>query len=232
MRRSLVGFGVLGLLSTTAACMPPPVKAVDSWLTAYEKGDVEAMLANTVAADRALVKKALEAGTSSKASDLELAMPTKPKEHEIKEIDSKDPDGQWQVVIAKVTMTNPLPAVSKKIGQNLEGIPEQRSQWRKFKAVKEGDTWGVRLDLAAVIARTEFVTKFQKLLERGKVDEAEKLLESVPPPPDDPNAQKTADRLKDALAADLKARREQLAAPPESPPPTNPTETQPTETAP
>jgi hypothetical protein len=220
MRRGIV-IGVWAVWA--AACMPPPVKAVDRWLTAYEQGDLPTMLANTAAADRPWVEKAMATQTSSPTSELSLALPAKPIEHEVLEIESKAEDGAWQIVLVKVTMKNPLPSSSKKVGQNLEGIPETRSQWRKFKAVKEGESYGVKLDLAQVVARSEFAAKFMQLLIEGGLNEAERMLASVPPPPDDPNAQKGADRMQDGLRADLEKRKKLLmAAPPEGAPPPAP----------
>lgn len=213
----LTAFAALGV-----ACMPPPVKAVDDWLTAYEQGDLPKMLANTAEADRSLVEQAITTQTSSPTAELALALPTKPIEHEILEIASKADDGEsWQVVLVKVTMKNPLPAVSKKVGQKLDGIPETRGQWRKFKAVREGERYGVKLDLAAVVKRSEFAAKFMQLLAEGGLNEAERMLANVPAPPDDPNAQKGADRMQDSLRADLEKRKKLLMeAPPEGAAPT------------
>ncbi len=200
------------LLVGLIACQPPPsVQAVDRWLTAYADGDVDAMVANTAPADRALVRQAM--ASPSTTSSLALALPPRPLSHELIEIESKAPGRH--VVLTRVEMKNPLPFMSERVGQRLE-IPKTRNRRRRFLSVQASDgPWGVQLDLAQVIKRTAFVRRFQAAVASGDLKGAEAMLDNVPAPPDEANALSKKDRLADTLRQSLK---EAAKAPPTSVP--------------
>lgn len=186
-----------------AACSPPPpVKAADDWLTAYTAGDIPAVLRNTAPADRPLVEAALKAQAEDPRAALALLLPPKPLKHEYLEKSEQGPGRQ--VILMKLSLKNPLPYAGDKVGQPLPGVPRERGQWRRFLVEKEGKTWGVRLDLERVRARTVFVERFLDALERRDFDRAQAMLAQVPPLPDVPESKVDTDRLPVVLTAELK----------------------------
>lgn len=207
-RLSLLPKGGLLLVACVACSPPPSVRAVDQWLSAYAAGDVETMIANTTPADRALVREAMAAAARSKTSSLALALPPQPIRHELLEIEKKSADGRRQVVLCRVTTKNPLPYMSERVGQPLD-IPKTRTRRRRFLSIRGDDgQWGLKLDLERVIARTAFVERFRATLARRDYVAAERLLDEIPAPPDEANAQRRADRLRASLREALaKARR-------------------------
>lgn len=186
----------LGLL-VAAGCRPASVEAVHQWLTAYGADDGPTMLANTWPEDRPLLEQALEDLRTNPTSTLAMALPPRPLEHELVEIEEKAPGRH--TVLTVIQMKNPLPYVSEKVGQQLPNVPKRRPERRRFLSVKTGDTWGVKLDLAAAVARVEFVAAFERALEAGELPRAKAMLQKVPAPPDEANALRTRDRLKEAL---------------------------------
>ncbi len=208
LRRSLSERGAtwLGCLAWVAAgtgCqMPESVRAVDAWLRAYQAEDVPAMVAHTVEADRPWVKKAMLELSRVPTGTVALSLPPKPMSHEIVEIEAK-PSDRRHVVLTKVTLKNPLAYASKRVGQVLKDIPKTRTERRRFLSVREGSRWGVKLDLARVLARTQFAHRFHELLLSRDYTGARTLLSSIPPPPDEANALRLSDRLLEALTKDL-----------------------------
>ena len=173
------------------------------------------MVSNTVVADRALVREAMAAPSST--SSLALALPPRPLSHELLEIESKAPGRH--VVLTRIEMKNPLPFMSERVGQRLE-IPKTRNRRRRFLSVRSTEgRWGVQLDLAQVVKRTEFVRRFQAMVASGDLTAAEAMLEAVPAPPDEANALSKKDRLADTLREALKdaARAPRLPAPSSAP---------------
>lgn len=193
------------------ACDPPPsVQAVDAWLTAYAIDDVQEMADNTVPADRDLLRQALG---SAPTSTLALALPARPLSHEILEIERKEDAGRRHIVLCKVTAKNPLASMSKRVGHNLD-IPRTRTHRRRFLSVRGPDgRWGVKLDLAQVVARAQLVQRFNEALARRAYDRAAALLQDIPAPPDEANAQRKQDRLKTTLQARLEAARRRSPRP-------------------
>lgn len=142
------------IAGTLAACSPPPaVQAVDAWLAGYAKGDVEAVVAQSIDADRALVRAALAELDQVPTGTLAMALPPRPLSHEILEIESKDEAaGRW-VVLAKLTLKNPLPYMSERVGHVLPDMPKTREHKRRFLAVRTDAGWRVKLDLERVAER-------------------------------------------------------------------------------
>jgi hypothetical protein len=191
------------VLVAICGCMPPSVKAVDDWLIAYAAGDVDGTVAKSASQDRELVKAALLEQASDANGPAAMLLPPKPIRHEILEIAEKESDDR-HVVLAKVTAKNPLPFASERVGQVLADIPKSRSFERKFLALREGETWVVKLDLPAVKARAEFASAFFEALAKKDFEVARSMLTHVPPPPDDPNALATKDRMSEELQQELK----------------------------
>ncbi len=182
--------------------MPGSVKAVDTWLDAYTRGQDQAVVAATTLADQSFVKKALEEQKSDPSGAFALLLPPKPISYEIIEIDREESDVR-HVVLTRLRSKNPLPFSSKRVGQVLDKIPKTRSRYRKFLAVKKKGRWGVQLDLASVQARARFARRFGALLEQRKFAQAEAMLSEVPKPPDEPNAVTKTDHLLETLRKDL-----------------------------
>lgn len=196
-----------------SGCRPASVESVHQWLLAYAEGDAERMVEHTWSGDRELVGRAMKARETSATSTLAMALPPRPIEHELVEIEKKEPGRH--TVLTVIQMKNPLPYVSKKVGQDLPDVPKVRPERRRFLAVQEGERWGVKLDLAAALARVRFVEAFERVLAKGDLERARAMLEEVPAPPDEANALQTRDRLKEALTeriAEVEARRAQRAA--------------------
>lgn len=190
------------------SCKPPAVVALDQWLLAYRNDEVEKMVAATWSGDRELLRAAMLELREVPTGTLASSLPPRPLEHEVLDVDSKSDDGDRWVLLAKTTLKNPLPFASEKVGHVLEGMPKTRDQRRKYLLVREGEAWGVKLDLQRTVERAKFVVAFQNLVARGRFDEAEQLLGKIPESPDEANAQKKTDRLQETLRADLnKARR-------------------------
>lgn len=214
--RSLMMCGPLA--AWMVACSPPPsVQTVDTWLTAYAQGDVETMVAQTWSGDRDLVRTAMAELELSSTTTLAMALPPRPTKHELVELEHKAPGRH--TVLTVITMKNPLAFVAKKVGQDLPGVPETRPERRRFLAVQEGETWGVKLDLSAALARVQFVRDFERALKAQDLPTAQVMLQEVPAPPDEANALTKRDRLKDTLTQrteDLKAKLQKKAegAPP------------------
>ena len=136
--------------------------------------------------------------SSSATSSLALALPPRPIGHELLEIESKS--AGRHVVLTRISMKNPLPFMSEKVGQRLP-IPKTRTRRRRFLSVRQANgEWGVQLDLEQVMKRTDFVRRFQRAVGRGDFTHAEALLEQVPSPPDEANAQSKKDRLPATLS--------------------------------
>ncbi len=193
-------------LLACVACSPPDsVKVVDGWLTGYRDLDVEAVVANTWAGDKALVRKSVEAVKNEPRSGPALALPPLPLSFEIIEIEKK-PAPDRHIILTKVKMKNPLPYEAEKVGQDLGDFPRTRSQRRRFLSVRDGDDWGVKLDLAAVMKRSAFVDAFTAHLESRRFEDAERMLSAVPPLPDEANVH-PKDRLIPTLEAELKKAR-------------------------
>lgn len=203
MCRVWTSSAALVALVALAACTPPPsVQAVDRFLTAYGDNDVDAMAAAAWPGDRALVRDCMAALQTAPTSTLALALPPRPVSHEILEVEDK-PAEDRQIVLVMVTMKNPLAYEAKRVGQDLGDFPKTRKQRRRFLAVREGDAWGVKLDLAAVLRRAEFVERFTRLVSAKDYDGAEALLAEAPPPPDEAEARMRKDRLVPDLEAEL-----------------------------
>lgn len=189
--------------------MPDSVQAVDAWLKGMETEDPEAVVRWSHPADQPLVKRGLADRAGDDPTSLAaLALPPKPLEHFFVKIERKSRDGTRHVVLTELTLKNPLPYASKRVGQELEGIPKTRKLTTRFLSVRVPELgWRVKLDLPAVLARARFAEAFQAALDEKRWDAAAALLEAVPAPPDDPNAQSQADRLAEALAAELEKAR-------------------------
>ncbi len=193
-----------------AACTPPPsVQAVDRFLTAYANEDVDGMVAATWPGDRALMRDCAEAVKTAPTSTLALALPPLPLSHEVVEIEDK-PSADRHVVLVRVKMKNPLAYEAKRVGQDLGDFPRTRTQRRRFLSIREEGRWGVKLDLAAVMRRAEFVAAFSKLVSAKRFEDAERMLAEVPPSPDEANAQRKKDRLATALEEELADARKRL----------------------
>jgi len=204
LRSRLPWGATAALLIASTACMPGSVRAVDEWLIGLERGDDDAVVAWSHPRDRDLVASALQARASDPTALLSLALPPQPLEHYFVEIERKSEDGRRHVVETELTLKNPLPYASEKVGQSLEGIPKTRKLVRYFASVRvPNEGWRVFLDLSAVVARAEFVERFQAALEAEDWARAGAMLASIPPPPDDPAAQKDDDRMEAALQSQL-----------------------------
>lgn len=194
-------------------CRPPSVEAVHQWLDAYAVDDHPRMLAHTWSGDRALLEQALVDLGTNPTSTLAMALPSRPVEFELVEIEHKAPGRH--TVLTRIEMKNPLAYTAKKVGQDLPGVPKTRPERRRFLSVQEGEGWGVKLDLAAAVARVDFVAKFERAARARDLSAAEAMLAEVPTPPDEANALRTRDRMKEALAArleEVKAKRAKKAA--------------------
>ena len=106
--------GSLRLLVTSAlagvalaGCMSDSMKAVDGWLTAYAGGDGAGMRRHTWPEDRPLLDEALLAMEASATSTLALALPPRPLEHEVVELEEIEADDR-HVILTRITMKNPL----------------------------------------------------------------------------------------------------------------------------
>lgn len=209
MRHATRSLSAAPLLSLSlAACSPPPaVQTVDAWLAGYAKGDVEAVVAQSVDTDRALVRAGLAELEQVPTGTLAMALPPRPLSHEILEIESKDDEaGRW-VVLAKLTLKNPLPYMSERVGHVLPEMPKTREHKRRFLAVRTDEGWRVKLDLERVAERQVIALRLERAFARGALDEARAAIASLPPPPDDGNGTRRSDRLKETFEAEL-ARRE------------------------
>ena len=195
----------LALLAlTTIGCMPPSVKAVDELLKGLETGDVDRAAAAVHPDDRELLRAGMEADTRTALEA--LAIPPTPIEHEMVEIADKQDD--HHVVVADLELENPLPFSAERVGQAMPDMPKTRPLTMRFRSERlEDGRWAVRLDLHATLARSRFVRSFQETLEAGELENAEAMLDQVPPPPTTAQAQEEQDRLEDSLRAALKAAR-------------------------
>ena len=191
----------LTFVVSASACMPPSVKAVDDWLLAYQQLDAEAVALNTCAADRELARSGVEAVRTSATSSLALMMPPRPIKHEIHEIETKE-DGR-HIIVATLTLKNPLPFMSEKVGHVLPGIPKTRSLKQRYLVIQEGERWGLKFDLALRQERLQFASRFGRLISKRRYAEAAALLQHVPPRPDSGNSLRKSDRLKLGLQAQL-----------------------------
>jgi len=199
---------VAWLATVASGCMPPSVRAVDGFLEGLEARDPDRVARWAHPADRALVKEGLAERRENPTGFLALALPPEPLEHEFIGIAHKSDDGARHVVQTVLTLKNPLPFASEKVGQPLEGVPETRALRKKFLSVRlDSGDWRVKLDLPAVVARAELVEAFQAALDAGRIAEAEALLDDVPPPPDEPSAVQARDRLAEGLRTELKRAR-------------------------
>ena len=205
MKRS--AFFVLFVVFALVACKPPAVTALDQWLTAFEKDDVEHVVERTWSGDREMMRAALTELATVPTGTLAIALPPRPLSHAVIEVESKSDDGSRWTVLVKTTLKNPLPYASERVGHVLENMLKTRDQQRRYFLIDEGGSWGVKLDLARTIERAKFVGEFQKKLSARDYDAAEKMLENVPPPPDEANAQKKADRLIDTLKSELEKKK-------------------------
>ncbi len=193
-------------LCLLAGCMPPPVAAVDRWLSAFAEDDRDAVVAWTAEADRPLMAAALSARADAPTSTKSLALPPRPLDHRIEEIAARAPGRQ--VVSVQMTVKNPLPSASQRVGQVLPGVPETRPLRRRFLAVEEKDGWRVKLDLARVLERAAVAEALLEAIGRGALEEVESRLASeLPAPPDDGDGQPDRDRLRDEIEARLRRAR-------------------------
>jgi hypothetical protein len=196
--RSLLYPGALALaLGALCACQPPSVAAVDQWLKAYAADDADGMAAHTWSGDQAMVRDALAALRVAPTSTLAMALPPRPVSYVLEEIEKKEPGRQ--VVLTTITMKNPLAYASERVGHVLPEVPKTRPERRRFLVVEEGERWGVKLDLAAAVARMEFAAAFERRISARDLAGAAKMLEAVPAPPDEANALRRTDRLAEAL---------------------------------
>lgn len=191
-----------GMLASVTGCMPPSVKVVDTWLTAYASENADQMVSATHPEDRALLQRALSAQQDDPTSMLAMLLPTKPLSHEMLEIESKEPGRH--VVLTKIDMKNPLAFSAKRVGHDMPDIPKQRSERRRFLSIETKEAWGVKLDLQKALRRMEFAAEFQEALRRRDYKTAQSMLTAVPPPPDEANALRKTDRLKENLEQTLK----------------------------
>lgn len=161
--------------------MPPPIRAAELWLTAYAAGDEAQLMAVTVPDDRDPLQRALRAPNTSRIA---LALPPRPVEHRIIEVADR---GQgWQILALELTVANPLPSASRKIGAPMRGIPETRSVRHRLRLEEVSGAWGVRLDLAQVLLRARFSEELLLLIADGYLAEARRrLAASLPAPPQD-----------------------------------------------
>ncbi len=194
---------LLALLVLFTACKPPAVSAADAWYTAYEAGDIEQTVAHTYSGDRELLRNAMNELSKVATGTLASALPNRPIAHELIEVESKSDDGTRWVVLVKTKLKNPLPFASERVGHVLKDMPKTREQKRKVLVVREGEVWGVKLDLQRTVERTLFVQRFQRALNAKNFAQAEAMLTAVPPPPDEANAQQKSDRLLVTLKLEL-----------------------------
>lgn len=184
--------------------MPPSVQAVDGFLKGLEAMDPEAAARFAHPDDQELVREGVKARSVDPTSQAALALPPTPLDHYIVEIESKSDDGRRHVVRVDLTLKNPLPAMSKRVGQELDGIPETRTLKTRFLSERvAGDRWRVKLDLPATRQRADFVRRFEKELSAGRLEAAEALLSQVPAPPDNAEALQKTDRLLQTLQGEL-----------------------------
>lgn len=204
------------------ACMPPSVQAVDRFLDGLAAEDPEGAAAWVVPKDREGVRTGLALRRSDPTALEALILPPTPLSHYFVEITKKSPDGRRHVLLTELTLENPLPAVSERVGQSLDGIPKTRVLTRRFLSVRQSpERWAVQLDLPAAQTRAEFVTRFEDLLDAGNFSKAKALLQRVPPPPDNGRRQPPVDRLEASLKARLdeaRTRTATRAAPPSARP--------------
>jgi hypothetical protein len=198
---------VLGLgLSLSACWRPGSVRSVEAWLTAYQNGDAAEVEAHTAEGDRALLRQGLAQGEFSSSSTVALALPPRPIDFEILELEKIDNSGPVarHIVATRLRVKNPLPFSSEKIGQQLENFPRTRPRRRRFLVLEESPgQWRVKLDLQRVLARSRHALAFQDALFRGDYQKAQTLIDAVPGPPDDGNALSKQDRLRESMEADL-----------------------------
>jgi hypothetical protein len=189
-------------LWAVAGCMPPPVAAVDRWLSAFAEEDRAAVIAWTAEADRPLMAAALVARAEAPTSTPSLALPPRPLRHRVLEVADRAP--KRQVIAVEMTVKNPLPSASQRVGQMLPGVPETRPLRRRFLSVEEQDGWRVKLDLARVLERAAVAEALLEAVGRGALAEVERRLASeLPAPPDDGDGQPDKDRLRDEIEARL-----------------------------
>lgn len=190
----------LGLTATLicSGCMPEPVRTVDVWLEAYAADDRARLLEHTVEADRSLLERGLVALETASTSTFALAVPPRPLEHEILDVVDKS-DGR-EVIEVMLTLPNPLASTAERVGQNLP-LPETRPLRRRFLSVLESGQWRVKLDLSAVLQRTELASNALDAIANGDWPRASELLDpaDLPPPPDDGNGLADEDRLLEDL---------------------------------
>ncbi|MEL6183685.1 MAG: hypothetical protein AAFU79_03605 [Myxococcota bacterium] len=186
--------------------MPAPIRAADTWLTAYAAGEGDPMLAATVPEDRTALEAALRAPPTSRVA---LALPPRPVEHRIIEVADRGPD--WQIVALELTIENPLPSASRKIGAPMAGIPETRSVRQRLRVENYGgDAWGVKLDLDQVLKRARFAEELLLLIAEGQLTEVRARLESeIPEPPRDGHRGSSEAPRPDRLLEELERRLEE-----------------------
>lgn len=178
--------------------MPPPVRALDTWLSAYALGDREKLVERTSTSDQALLAKGLAEAAKDPTGTLALALPPRPLDHSILEVVKKG--AGRQVISARLVLPNPLPSASERVGQPLPGVPETRPLRRRFLVIEEAEAWVVKLDLERVVERSRIATEVLGLIAEGRLAEADRrLLEGVPAPPDDGESGPAQDRLLDEL---------------------------------
>lgn len=218
MTRAISGFllGALSIAASTASigCKPAAVDTADRWLKAYAAAEVEPMIELTDPPDRALLRQALGERLRGPGGALAAALPPRPLGHEILALESKDPERGRFVVFAALTLPNPLPAATRRHGQEVEPMPEVRSLRRRFLVVGRDRALAVKLDLARVVARAELVLRFEGLVRAAELDAAKELASEVPPPPDDGNGTRIEDRLVEALQRALAADSAEVAEEP------------------
>lgn len=194
-----------------SACMPPSVRAVDGLLNGLAGDDPAQAARFVVPQDRPWVERGMRSRQKDPTAPEALALPPRPLRHELLEISSKGPEGH--VVLAELTLNNPLPAVSKKLGHELPDFPKTRKLTRRFLSVPHAPgEWGVKLDLAAAHRRAEFVRAFEQALVTKDFSKAQQMLRQVPPPPHNGRKQPKEDRLRTALRAELDRAQQRAAS--------------------
>lgn len=178
--------------------MPPPVRNLAQWLSAYQVQDRSALLEVTDPLDRDLLEEGLDAPSLSRAK---LSLPPQPLAFEIDDILSKQED-RW-VIRARLTVSNPLPAAAMRIGSPMPNIPTTRTLRQRFLVVRQPHGWRVRLDLDAVHNRAQFSETLLKLIAEGQLAEATEKLSDPPKLPDNGGKSSGAD---DRLVRELKSR--------------------------
>ena len=181
----------------SSACAAPSERTVDAWLAAYASNDVERMAMHMVEADRGTLRDVIGDLETNATSTLAFSLFARPVSHEIVESTRESPDRN--VVTVRVSLENPLPHAAERVGHSLPSVPRIRTITRHMLVILEHESWRVKLDLHAILARARFVLGFTRLVDRGALLDAEAMLSAVPRPPDAGDVQRESDRLVETL---------------------------------